>query len=112
MLRIALIYGSISGAVIIGIIIIGLMTSPEGAGGSHWFGYLIMIAALSIIFVGVKQFRDKERGGVISFRDAFLVGLSITLVASVVYVLVWEIYLASTDYTFIAEYASQPYRLA
>ena len=42
-----------------------------------------------------------DLGGVIHFSTAFFVGLGITIVASMVYVLVWEFYLAQTDYAFI-----------
>ncbi len=32
---------------------------------SMWFGYLVMLTALSLVFVGVRRFRDIECGGVI-----------------------------------------------
>ncbi|MFY0602223.1 MAG: DUF4199 domain-containing protein [Cyclobacteriaceae bacterium] len=61
-------------------------------------GYTAMILSLSTIFIGVKQYRDKENDGVISFKQAFLTGLYITLVASAVYVIGWMCY-----YPFIGE---------
>ncbi len=55
-------------------------------------GYLSMIVALAFVFVGIRSYRDKHKGGIISFKDAFFNGLIIVLVASVIYVLGWEIY--------------------
>ena len=40
-----------------------------------------MLVALSLIFVGVKRYRDVECGGVIRFGRAFLLGLGIAAVA-------------------------------
>jgi len=40
----------------------------------------------------VKQYRDKYNGGVIKFGKAFLIGLYITLVAGLIYVIAWEIF--------------------
>ena len=104
MLRIILINGLISGVVIIagilGTILIG------GGHSSLWLGYLIMLVALSSILVGVKQYRDRELGGVIGFGKALLMGLGIAVTASIAYVLVWEVYLAVTHYTFIDHYTA------
>lgn len=107
MKKIVLVYGAISGLIAIGGIITGSVIS-DGQGGfsSAWFGYLIMIVALSLIFVGIKRYRDLECGGVIKFGQAFLLGLGIAAVAGVAYVVVWEIYLAATDYTFIDSYTA------
>ncbi len=107
MKKIILTYGIISGAVSIGVMIF-TMTIAEGEvelSGMQWLGYLTMILALSLVFIGIKKYRDIEQGGVIRFGRAFIVGLGITLVASVVYVVIWEINLALTDYAFIDNYA-------
>lgn len=98
-----LIYGLITGTVIIGSMLLGILNSDSF---SQWLGYLIMIVAMTMIFIGVKRYRDQEQGGVISFGRAFALGLGIALVASLVYVLVWEIYLALTDYAFIHDYTA------
>jgi len=102
MTRIIFTYGLISGLIIISGII-GTIAIP-GAGHSEFAGYLIMLVALSAILIGVKQYRDQHGGGVIRFGKAFLIGLGIAAVASVVYVVVWEIYLAATDYAFMTQY--------
>ena len=75
-------------------------------GSSHWFGYLVMVVALSLIFVGIKRYRDHELGGAIRFGTAMLVGLGIAAVASVIYVGLWEINLSLTDHAFIEDYTS------
>ncbi len=107
MQKIMLTYGPIIGAVIILTVIIS-MTATSGEGEmstSPLIGYLIQIIAFSVIFIAVKKYRDQELGGVIKFGSAFKLGLGISLIASVVYVLVWEIYLNITDFAFISDYA-------
>ncbi len=105
MKRIIFIYGLLSGAIIIGIIIASMMIwGMEGQ--SEWLGYLIMVAALSLIFFGIKSYRDQELGGVITFGTAFSVGLGISVVAGIVYVGAWETYLQTTDADFMGQYAS------
>ena len=96
-------YGGLSGLVIILTMLAGF-----AIGGSLFhsmvFGYGVMLVAMALIFVGVKRYRDVELGGVIRFGRAFALGLGIAAMASVVYVLVWEIYLAATHYAFIDQY--------
>lgn len=60
---------------------------------SEIVGYSIMVIALSMIFFGVKSYRDHHLNGAITFLKALRVGLLITLVASLVYAAVWEMYL-------------------
>ncbi len=107
MLKIALIFGGIAGSITIGVMTLGIMMaeSPGHGSSSQAVGYLIMLVALSLIFVGVKRYRDQELGGTIKFGPALLLGLSIVGVAGIMYVLGWEVYLASTDYAFAQQYA-------
>ena len=105
MTRIILTYGLISGLVaIFGIMVTILAPSSMPVHSSLWLGYLIMLVALSSILVGVKQHRDQALGGVIKFHTALLLGLGIATVASLVYVAVWEAYLAMTHYAFMSQY--------
>ncbi len=102
-MKYAIIYGGISGAIIIAALILGTH-DLESHAASEAFGYLVMLVALSLIFVGVKRFRDVECGGVIRFGRAFLVGFGIAAVAAIIYVAGWEAYLASSGRDFMAEY--------
>jgi hypothetical protein len=107
MLRISLIYGSFAGLVVIAVLIAGLtVLRGESFMSTEWFGYLTMIVALSAIFLGIKRHRDEALGGVIRFLPALGLGLGIAVVAGVIYVAVWEIYLASSGYHFMDAYVA------
>jgi len=103
MRRTILTYGLISGA----IIILGMIaTIVLSAQHSLFLGYLIMLIGLSAILLAVKSHRDKALGGVIKFWPAFLIGLGVAAVAGVVYVAIWEGYLAITHYRFMDDYTA------
>ncbi|MGD2133035.1 MAG: DUF4199 domain-containing protein [Maricaulaceae bacterium] len=104
MLRTILVYGAISGAVIIIAMILGMVFAGDHGAGSQVFGYLMMIIGLSVIFIAVKRHRDNVLGGVIKFLPAFGIGLAIAVVAGIAFVAVWEVYLAMTDYAFMDQY--------
>ncbi|MEM9401538.1 MAG: DUF4199 domain-containing protein [Pseudomonadota bacterium] len=99
-------YGLIAGTIIA--LSVALSLAMDGASehlaGLEWLGYAVMIIAFSMIFVAIKGYRDRELGGVIKFGTAFKVGIGITLVASLIYVVAWEINLSLTDYAFMEQY--------
>lgn len=106
MTRTILTYGSIAGFVLIALFYTTfLLSGHEGPYGAL-IGFLTMFAALSFVFVGVKRYRDNELGGVIRFWPALKLGLGIALVASIFYVLGWEVYMYLTDYSFMDEYTA------
>lgn len=104
MLRTILVFGLAAG-VIVGVPMFSLIISGAPGGHSMVTGYLLMLLGLSLIFVAVKRYRDRRLGGVIRFVPALLMGLGISVVAGIVYVLGWEITLAATDYAFADDYA-------
>ena len=97
-------YGGLSGAVVIATLMVGLTFGTDSIFASATFGYLVMLVAMTFIFVGIKRYRDVELGGVIRFGRALALGLGIAAMAGLVYVIVWEIYLATTNYAFIDDY--------
>jgi len=94
MKKIFLVYGSIAGVIVGGMFFATYPLHENGTLTPEYgmlVGYTTMIIALSLIFFGVKSYRDNQLNGAINFGKAFGLGLLITLVASVIYALTWEI---------------------
>ena len=93
MKKIIIICGLIAGLIVTSTMIFtmtGIIKNRYFEGGMV-LGYSTMLVAFSLIFVGIKNYRDKHNAGIISFGKALKIGLMITLVASTIYVLVWMI---------------------
>jgi hypothetical protein len=96
MQRLILTYGLIAG-VVVGIQLFLIATllrdnPPTGPLGMA-IGYLTMLIALSAVFVAIKRRRDHDLGGAIRFWPAFGLGVAISAIAGVLYVLTWELVL-------------------
>ena len=111
MLKVIIRYGLIAGAIAAIPWIWLLARLPADAGLESMYGYarsyLIMLVALSMVFVGIKQYRDQALGGVIKFGPALLVGLGISTIAGVFYAVAWEICTAFMRFDFVAFYAKE-----
>jgi len=68
-------------------------------------GYTTMLIALSAVFVGIKRHRDVDRGGVIAFWPALGIGLGVSFIAGIFYVIAWEMVQAMTHMDFAGSYA-------
>lgn len=93
-------YGLLAGVVSIGLMLIAMIFISH----SLVLGYVAMLTGLAFIFIGVRRYRDTVHGGIVRFAPAFAMGAAIALVAGIAYVLVWEVYLAATDYRFMDDY--------
>jgi len=110
MLRIILIYGLPAALIVGGPLLWGMLAvDPNGPMPENGalVGYATMLVALTAVFLGVKHYRDKEKGGVIKFLPALGVGLGISAVASLGWVIAWELSLALTKFDFAAAYFGQ-----
>jgi hypothetical protein len=90
----SLFYGLLSGAIIAITMIISMIiynNNPE-IEPSAVFGYTSMIVAFSLMFVGIKNYRDKSNGGTISFGKALKIGVLIALIGGTMYVVTWLIF--------------------
>ncbi|GAB3508711.1 DUF4199 domain-containing protein [Spirosoma knui] len=94
MKKIVLTYGLIAGTIVGGMFAVNVPLWQNGTitfDNGIWVGYATMVIALSLIFFGIKSYRDNHAGGFITFGTAFKVGMLITLVASLLYCVAWEI---------------------
>ena len=100
-------YGIIAGLIVSVPWLVYMLTLPADGHMNHsmLLGYTLMIVAFSMVFVGVKQYRDRTQGGAIKFGTAFTLGLGISGVASLIYVIGWEICMAFMKFDFSAFYA-------
>lgn len=93
MLRKILFFGVIGG-VIVGAPMLALTAITGGEkplAGGQIIGFATMLIAFSTVFIAIKRQRDVDGGGVIRFWPAVGLGLGISLVASLIYVLSWEL---------------------
>jgi hypothetical protein len=106
--RIISVYGIIGGIIVAIGTYIGMAAVPDGGGAiGMMVGYLTMLISLSMVFVGVRQYRNEVQGGVIRFWPAFGIGIGIACVAALFYVLTWEVYMYQTNYTFMDVYVGK-----
>ncbi len=100
MRRIVITFGLIAGAIVVllgGLNITLLKSGTVDFDNSETVGYTSMIIALSMVFFGIKSFRDKEQRGAIKFGKGVQVGLLIILIASSLYVAAWEVYYQTNE---------------
>ena len=96
MKRIVIIYGLIAGAVVSVFMSTTMLITANDetvhtGPSSMVIGYLGMLISFAFILVAIKSYRDKQNNGIISFGKAFGMGLLISLIASTIYVITWEI---------------------
>lgn len=54
-------------------------------------GYTAIVLSFLLVFFGIRSYRDNVGNGQITFTKAFAVGISITLITCIFYVVTWEI---------------------
>ena len=105
-----LVFGIIIGLVFcanIGFMVYWMYHNPD-LKGSDIVGYAVMVVVFSLIYIGVRNYRNKELDGYISFGKAFKTGALIALVGSAIYVAAWlfSYYLFVPDFMDVySEYA-------
>ena len=92
MKRIVLTFGLIAGATMSAMMGITMPFHDKiSPNNGMVIGYTTMVLAFLLVFFGIRSYRDTVGAGKISFGRALGVGLLIMLIASVCYVVTWEI---------------------
>jgi len=108
MRKIVITYGLISGAILTCFFLLGMYLWSKGIitfDNGEYFGYGSMLVALSMVFFGIKSFRDNQNGRSIRFWKGVQVGILISLLASFIYAAGWEVYMqANPENAFMEEY--------
>jgi hypothetical protein len=94
MKRLIIVYGLISGILVAGMMWATMPFLHNGAidfNDGMFYGYTSMVIALSLVFFGIKSYRDNHSNGLITFGRGFKIGILISLIASVMYCISWEI---------------------
>ena len=108
MTKIVLIFGLISGAIAATLmwVLMGFVNSGsiDFDNGMIW-GYATMIIALSLVFFGIKSYRDNN-GGRITFFKGLQVGILISIISAICYAASWEIYYPKIGDEFMPKYTA------
>jgi len=98
-------FGLISGALIS---LMMALTVPfqDKIGHSYVIGYATIVLSLLLSFFGIRSYRDNVGNGHITFGTAFAVGISITVISCLCYVLTWEIIYYNFMPDFMDKYAA------
>jgi Protein of unknown function (DUF4199) len=104
MKKIVLTFGLISGAIMGGMMFITLpLLENISSDRALVIGYTTMVLAFLLVFFGIRSYRETIGGGRISFGRALGVGLLIMSIASICYVVSWEI----IYFNFIPDFAEK-----
>ncbi|MBX2942583.1 MAG: DUF4199 domain-containing protein [Cyclobacteriaceae bacterium] len=110
MRKTVLIFGLIAGLIVTSLMLVSMLLMDNGTIGfenGELFGYATMIIALSMIYFGVRSFRDNHNHGVLSFGKGFQVGILIAAIAAVIYASGWEVYVSTSSGDFMEQYTTQ-----
>jgi hypothetical protein len=92
MKRTVIVFGLIAGVIMSALMAATMPFSSEiGFDKMLVIGYTTMIAAFLLIYFGIRSYRDNVQAGSISFGKALLIGVGITLIASLCYTATWEV---------------------
>ena len=93
MKKTVLTFGLISGVIMAALMFATLPFTDSAWLQAHsmFIGYTTMVLSFMLVFFGIRSYRENIGGGTVTFGRAFGVGILITLISSVLYVIAWEI---------------------
>ena len=98
-------FGLISGA-ISSLMMIATLPFQDKIGHSYILGYTTLVLSFLLVFFGIRSYRDNIGGGEITFMRALGVGLAITLISCIFYVVTWEIVYFNFMHDFMDKYGA------
>ena len=107
MKKIVLVFGLISGA-LMAIFMFATMPFVDRIGMDRmlFVGYTGIVLAFMLVFFGIRSYRENVGGGAVTFGRAFMIGILITLISSVCYVIAWQILFHNFMPDFFDKYAA------
>jgi hypothetical protein len=92
MKKIILTFGLISGAISVLMMVVTMKIADRvGFDRGEFVGYTTIVLSLLLVYFGIRSYRDNVGHGQITFGRGFAVGISITVISCLCYVLAWEI---------------------
>ncbi len=92
MRKVILTFGFISGGILSALMVVTMVYSNHiGFDRGLVVGYTTMVLSFLLVFFGIRAYRDGEGNGSITFGRAFGIGMAITAITCVCYVVSWEI---------------------
>ena len=108
MKKTVLIFGLISGAVS-SIMMIATVPFADKFGydkGAYVVGYTAIVLSFLLVYFGIRSYRDNAGNGHITFAKAFAVGILITLISCIFYVVTWEVIYFNFMHDFMDNYGA------
>ena len=107
MKKVVLTFGLISGA-ISSLMMVATVPFADRIGfdKGEVLGYTTIVLSFLLVFFGIRSYRDNVGNGQITFTKAFAVGICITLISCVFYVLTWEVLYFTVLHDFMDKYSA------
>ena len=110
MKKVILRYGLLATIVMIAFFFFNFAVGKQDYNLREILGYAAIILSLLFVYFGIRQYRDKVNGGVLSFGQGLKVGMLIVLLPAIAFGLFDLVYVAYIDPNFFEEYTA--YHLA
>jgi uncharacterized protein DUF4199 len=108
MKKTVLTFGLISGAISAVLMLVTVPFAHKiGYNKALLVGYTSMVLSFLLVYFGIRSYRDNVGNGQITFGKAFAVGICITLISCICYVVTWEIVYFNFMPNFMDEYNAQ-----
>jgi hypothetical protein len=100
-------FGLISGGISMLMMVVTMLAANKiGMDRGVIVGYATIVLSFLLVFFGIRSYRDNVGNGQITFARAFGIGISITLISCICYVVTWEILYFNFMHDFLDKYGA------